>query len=108
MSPYFSGYVMLIKYRTVTLFEAERPPAVVLICGSEGGMQRAVLCSYDWPTQTLYRETVLRMETRVLEKMSMVPRVSFGLRRNVKGPPETWPRPIDMTELAGPLGDTLA
>ncbi|KAH7363891.1 hypothetical protein BKA65DRAFT_489875 [Rhexocercosporidium sp. MPI-PUGE-AT-0058] len=83
---------------TVTLFEAERPPAVALLCGSEGGMQRAVMCSYDWPTQTLYRETVLRMETRVLEKMSRVGRVRLGLRRNVKGKPETWPRSIDLTQ----------
>jgi hypothetical protein len=44
-------------------------------------MQRAVLCSYDWTTQCLWRETVLRMETVVLEKMSRVGRVRFGLRR---------------------------
>jgi hypothetical protein len=85
----------------VTLFEASRPPAVALLCGSEGGMQRAILCSYDWPTQTLYRETVLRMETRVLERMSRVARVSFGLRRHVRGKPETWPSEIEMTGLVG-------
>ena len=34
---------------------------MALLCGSEGGMQRAVMCSYDWTTSTLYRETVLRM-----------------------------------------------
>jgi hypothetical protein len=94
--------IILIAYRTATLFEAERPPAVALLCGSEGGMQRTIMCSYDWPTQTLYRETVLRMETRVLEKMSRVARVSFGLRRNVKGKPETWPRSIDTTESVDP------
>jgi len=71
-------------------------------------MQRAIMCSYDWPTQTLYRETVLRMETRVLEKMSRVARVSFGLRKNVKGKPETWPRSIDMTESVDPPRDTRA
>jgi len=61
---------------------------VALLCGSEGGMQRAVMCSYDWPSQTLYRETVLRMETRVLEKMSRINRVNFGLRRKVAGESE--------------------
>jgi hypothetical protein len=66
---------------TVTMFEAVRPPVVALLCGSEGGMQRAVMCSYDWKSQTLYRETVLRLETRVLEKMSRVGRVRFGLKR---------------------------
>ncbi|KAH9210147.1 hypothetical protein DL95DRAFT_308442 [Leptodontidium sp. 2 PMI_412] len=90
---------------TVTLFAAERPPVVALLCGSEGGMQRAIMCSYDWPTQTLYRETVLRMETRVLEKMPRVGRVSFGLRRNVQGEPETWPSSsLETTDLAdGPM-----
>ena len=68
---------------TVTLFEAVRPPVMALLCGSEGGMQRAVLCSYDWVTQTLYRESVLRMETRVLEKMSRVGKVRFGMKRAV-------------------------
>jgi hypothetical protein len=66
---------------TVTMFEAVRPPVVALLCGSEGGMQRAVMCSYDWKSQTLYRETVLRVETRVLERMSRVGRVRFGLKR---------------------------
>ncbi|KAL8780987.1 MAG: hypothetical protein Q9194_000589 [Teloschistes cf. exilis] len=49
---------------TVTLFTAVKPPVAVLCCGGEGGMQRALLCSYDWTDSTLYRETVLRMETR--------------------------------------------
>jgi hypothetical protein len=66
---------------TVMMFAAVRPPVAVLLCGSEGGMQRAVMCSYDWPTQTLYRETVLRMETPVLERMSRVNRFRFGLQR---------------------------
>ena len=32
----------------------------------------------------MYRETVLRMETKVLEKMSRVGRVRFGLQRREK------------------------
>jgi hypothetical protein len=66
---------------TVTMFAAVRPPVAVLICGREGGMQRAIMCSYDWATQTLYRETVLRMETPVLARMSRVNRFRFGLQR---------------------------
>jgi hypothetical protein len=76
------------------MFEAERPPVVALLCGSEGGMQRAVMCSYDWTTQTLYRETVLRMETKVLEKMSRVGRVRFGLKR--------WPKAKTQNTLQPP------
>lgn len=68
---------------TVTLFRAVRPPVALLLCGSEGGMQRALLCSYDWKTQTLYRESVLRMDTLVLEKMSRVDRFRLGLKRPI-------------------------
>ena len=66
---------------TVTLFSAVRPPIAVVLCGEEGGMQRALLCSYDWSTQTLCRESVLRMETLVLERMMRVGRLRLGLRR---------------------------
>ena len=66
---------------TVTLFEAVRPPIAVVVCGAEGGMQRALLCSEDWTTSTLYRETVLRMETRVWDKMDTLARIRLGLKR---------------------------
>jgi hypothetical protein len=67
---------------TVTLIEAVRPPVMALLCASEGGNQRAVLCSYDWKTQTLFKETVVRMETQVLERMRRIGRVSFGFFRD--------------------------
>lgn len=62
-------------------FRAAQPPVAALLCGSEGGMQRALLCSYDWTTQTFYRETVLRMETRMLDRTPRIGRVRFGLKR---------------------------
>ena len=65
----------------VTLIQAARPPIALIICGSEGGMQRAIGCSYDWTTQTLYRETVMRMPTTVLDRMGRVPKFNFGLKR---------------------------
>lgn len=67
--------------QSVTMFSAVRPPVAVVLCGEEGGMQRAMLCSYEWTTQTLYRETVLRMETPVLENMSRLGRFRFGMKR---------------------------
>lgn len=67
---------------TVTLFEAVRPPVAVVLAGEEGGMQRTLLCSYDWSTQTLFRESVLRMETIVLEQIQRVGRLRVGLRRD--------------------------
>jgi len=66
---------------TVTLFTAANPPIGFLMVGAEGGMQRAVGVSLDWTTNTLYRETVLRMETRCLSYMDRVARVKIGLRR---------------------------
>lgn len=65
---------------TVTLFSAVKPPVAVIICGEEGGMQRALLCSYEWTNNTFYRETVLRMETRVFWRMSPIARVRLGLQ----------------------------
>lgn len=51
---------------TVTLFEAMRPPVTAVLCGEEGGMQLALLCSQNWTSGTLlYRETVLRMESGI-------------------------------------------
>lgn len=66
---------------TATLFLAARPPVCFLLAGAEGGMQRAIGCSYDWSTATLYRETVLRMETPIQDKMFRVNRVKIGFKR---------------------------
>ncbi|KAF2192136.1 hypothetical protein K469DRAFT_554704 [Zopfia rhizophila CBS 207.26] len=69
---------------TTTALSAERPPSVVIIWGRDGGMQRAVLCSYDWMTQTFCRETVLRMKTLVLDRMFRVERFRFALSRSAR------------------------
>jgi len=68
----------------MTLFEAARPPSCIFLCGAEGGMQRAVGCSYDFSSHTMYRETVLRMPTTSLNRMDRVARFRFGLRRPEK------------------------
>jgi hypothetical protein len=57
---------------TVNVFAAERPPSVALITGREGGMLRVVLCSYERSTATLIKETVLRMETPILDKVGLL------------------------------------
>ncbi|KAJ9627151.1 hypothetical protein H2203_003612 [Taxawa tesnikishii (nom. ined.)] len=62
-------------------FEAARPPVGMILCGSEGGMQRAVGVSYDWTSGTCYRETVFRLETPVIDNMSRIPRTKLGLKR---------------------------
>ncbi|QKX63318.1 uncharacterized protein TRUGW13939_10488 [Talaromyces rugulosus] len=48
---------------TVTVIAAERPPVVALICGREGGMLRALLCSWRFDNNCLYRESVVRMRS---------------------------------------------
>jgi hypothetical protein len=48
------------------MFAAERPPSVTLILGREGGMLRVALCHYERSTATLFKETILRLETPVL------------------------------------------
>jgi len=52
---------------TVSVFSAERPPTVALLAGREGGMLRAVLCSWRFKNDCLYRETVVRMSSDVFE-----------------------------------------
>jgi len=64
---------------TVTLFEARHPPVALIIGGSEGGMKRAFACSYDITTGTLYRETVLRVPSQIVDKMHSLQRVRLGL-----------------------------
>jgi hypothetical protein len=48
---------------TVSVIAAERPPVVALICGREGGMLRALLCSWRFENNCLYRECVVRMRS---------------------------------------------
>jgi hypothetical protein len=55
---------------TVTVFAAEKPPSVALIVGREGGMLRVALCHYERSTATLVKETVLRMESPMLDHAS--------------------------------------
>ncbi|PQE32756.1 3-hydroxyisobutyrate dehydrogenase protein [Rutstroemia sp. NJR-2017a WRK4] len=53
---------------TVTVFSAERPPSVALIAGKEGGMLRAIMCSYERSSNALRKECVLRMETPLWDR----------------------------------------
>jgi hypothetical protein len=64
---------------TAMLFRAVHPPSVALICGHEGGMRRALLCSYDYMTQTFHRETVVRMPTKVLDRMDRIDKFRFSM-----------------------------
>ncbi|KAI0424597.1 hypothetical protein F5Y09DRAFT_323956 [Xylaria sp. FL1042] len=64
---------------TATLIRAVHPPTAALVCGQEGGMRRVLLCSYDYSTQTFHRESVIRMPTKVLDRMDRVDRFRFSM-----------------------------
>ncbi|KAF8248985.1 hypothetical protein K440DRAFT_641684 [Wilcoxina mikolae CBS 423.85] len=67
---------------TVLSFLAVKPPTAAIICGQEGEMLRVALCGYDWTSNTFYRETVIRMETTVQDKMKRVVRLKFAFQRS--------------------------
>ncbi|KAI1773003.1 hypothetical protein F4818DRAFT_424588 [Hypoxylon cercidicola] len=69
---------------TATLFEAAGPPVALLVGGSEGGMQRALACSYDITTGIMHREAVLRLPSVSLDTLSAMPRVRLGLASSFK------------------------
>jgi hypothetical protein len=64
---------------TAMVFRAVHPPSVALVCGQEGGMRRALLCSYNHESQTFHRETVVRMPTKVLDRMDRVNKFRFSM-----------------------------
>lgn len=66
---------------SVTVFHAVRPPTALVVCSTEGGMKRAIACSLDVTTGTLYRETVLRIPSECVDHMYHIPRIRLGLRR---------------------------
>lgn len=65
---------------SVSIFSAERPPTVALLTGREGGMLRAVLCSWRFENDCLYRETVVRMPSRVYEAATAKGWLKLSLR----------------------------
>jgi hypothetical protein len=50
------GTVTLI----VTIFKAAWPPQALIACGTEGGMEHVLTCSYDWTLGILYRDAIAR------------------------------------------------
>lgn len=67
------------KTMTITQIRAENPPTAVFICGEERGMQRGLLCSYDWTTNTYHRETIIRLPGEFMEDMKQVENVQISL-----------------------------
>jgi hypothetical protein len=68
---------------TVSIIQAVNPPTVALICGREGGMLRALLCHWDFVSNTLYRETVMRMSSECLNMAKTKSWLKISLRGSV-------------------------
>ena len=64
---------------TVSVFAAERPPSVALVVGREGGMLRVALCSYERSKGALIKESVLRMDTTMLDRARLLGWVKLEL-----------------------------
>ncbi|KAK2616521.1 hypothetical protein QQS21_000564 [Conoideocrella luteorostrata] len=79
---------------TVLHFYARDPPVAMFIAGQEGGMQRALLCSYHWQMDVFARETVLRVGTEHLDRMRRVDRFRLCL---------STPHTSDLTKRKEPL-----
>lgn len=57
---------------TVYRFGAERPPVAAFVCGNGDIPKTAVLCSYDWHTNTFCREAAIEVDSMVLDRMERV------------------------------------
>ncbi|KAF9892758.1 hypothetical protein FE257_001160 [Aspergillus nanangensis] len=63
----------------VSVIAAERPPTVALICGRDGGMLRALLCSWRFENNCLYRETVMRVRSSMYDQTAALTWVKVSL-----------------------------
>ena len=97
----------------ITVFQAKRPPTVAFITGAEGGMLRAVLCSWRFANDCHYRETVIRVpsNTWALCRPSAWVKVSLQSQDDlfaVSNRPRTWtanaaPPPPQAAAFVSPL-----
>lgn len=53
---------------------------MALICGAEGGMLRAVLCSWRFASDCLYKETVIRVQTSTWEQTKLAGWLKISLQ----------------------------
>ncbi|KAJ6787147.1 hypothetical protein PWT90_05408 [Aphanocladium album] len=71
---------------TVTHISTRKPPVAAFAVGSVVGAQRMLLCSYDWRDDTFERETVLRVESKMMDQMRRIDQFRLRLRSS---PPRT-------------------
>jgi hypothetical protein len=72
-------YTLIDTYSsTMYYFRAERPPTVCIFAGREGGLGRFVLCSENSKENELHKEMVLRMPTKISQRMELCGWVALG------------------------------
>ncbi|KAH6653065.1 acyl transferase/acyl hydrolase/lysophospholipase [Truncatella angustata] len=81
--PFSPDNFTLVDTLTMTAipFQASAQPSMVLLTGMEGNMYRGLLCSYYQDKRTLFRESVVKLNSRVAEKMTRLERVQLSLFR---------------------------
>ncbi|KIW17844.1 hypothetical protein PV08_05039 [Exophiala spinifera] len=85
---------------TVTVFRAAWPPQALIACGTEGGMERVLVCSYDWTSGVFFKEAVLKFPGKILDSMHRLPTIRLGFQRADRvGTPAD--RILDRTGLQG-------
>jgi hypothetical protein len=66
---------------TAVLFYTVHPPTVLVISRTKDGIKRAITCSFDITTGTLYRKTVLRITSQSADMIESLPYIYLGLKR---------------------------
>lgn len=64
--------------QSAMVFTARRPPNVAVVCGRERGFARTLLCSYDKSNNCLMRESVVRLESTVLDRMPQLDHIKIS------------------------------
>ncbi|KAK1638800.1 hypothetical protein BDP81DRAFT_422687 [Colletotrichum phormii] len=90
---------------TVTHFQCHLPPVAILECGSEGGLQRTLLCSYDARTNTFHRQAVLRVNRRGVEQLHRIDRIRLSLAPHPRHNKQTPDTIQDMSSSSFPSDD---
>lgn len=85
---------------TAIPFIAKRRPVAVLLCGVEGGLLRALLCSYH-SSGVFRRESIVRLDPRVGDRVTPMSRIQISLTS--QGADQSGAPPYTRTDLSSSL-----
>lgn len=99
----FSFTLVDTQAHKVIHLNCSMPPVAILVCGEENEMHRALLCSFDWRTQTYHRQQVLRSDNLKLDKMRLIERVRLSLASHPKVHRASGDRPLGSSTTTSPV-----